>query len=116
MLLGSLLITSLIPALFPPDISGVWEIEVQNEAASEQLMVSIHQDQKTLTGSYVGSYQVSDIMGVFDGKEVTFEYLIDGVRVTYIGRLKGRTLSGTYHAGMFDQGDFTGRRVEQASL
>ena len=111
MLLGSLVITSLIPALFPPNVTGVWEIELQNEAASEQLTVNILQDKTVLTGSYVGSYQISDIVGVFDGKEIMFEYPIDGVRVMYVGRLKGRTLAGTYHAGVFDQGDFTARRV-----
>ena len=116
MLVGSLIITSLIPALFPPSVTGVWEIEVHNEAASERLMVTIHQDQGALTGTYVGSYQVSDIMGEIDGKEIRFQYLIDGVKVMYIGSLKGRTLSGTYHAGLFDTGDFVGRRVEQMSL
>lgn len=116
MLLGSLVITSLIPALFPPDISGVWEIELQNEAATEQLTVSIHQNKAVLTGSYVGSYQISDIIGEFDGKEIMFEYLIDGVRVMYVGQLDGRTLNGTYHAGSFDQGDFVGRRVGPTTL
>jgi|GEM_PF-3953579 len=116
MLLGSLVITSLIPALFPPNISGVWEIELQNEAATEQLTVNIHQNKAVLTGSYVGSYQISDIIGEFDGKEIIFEYLIDGVRVMYVGELDGRTLNGTYHAGSFDQGDFVGRRVGPTSL
>ena len=113
-LLGSLVITSLIPALFPPNVSGVWHIEVQNEAASEQLTVNIQQNKSVITGSYVGSYQISDIVGVFDGKEIMFEYLIDGVRVMYVGHLKGRTLSGTYHAGSFDNGDFVGKRVVAA--
>ena len=116
MLLGSLIITSLIPALFPPNVSGVWQIELHNEAASEQLTVNIHQNQSVLTGSYVGSYQIRDVVGVFDGKEIKFEYMIDGVRVMYVGRLDGRTLSGTYHAGNFDTGDFVGRRTGQMAM
>ena len=115
MLLGSLVITSLIPALFPPNVTGVWHIQVQNEAATEQLTVNIYQDQSVLSGSYVGSYQDSDIVGVFDGDEIMFQYLIDGVRVMYVGRLKGRTLNGTYHAGNFDTGEFVGRRIGSGS-
>ena len=116
MLLGSLVITSLIPALFPPNVTGIWQIEVQNEAAAEQFTVNIQQDQAVLSGTYLGSYQMSAIAGEFDGKEIVFEYLIDGVRVMYVGRLSGRTLNGTYHAGSFDTGDFVGRRIDEESL
>ena len=115
MLLGSIIITSLIPALFPPDVTGIWQLELRNEAASEQLTINIHQNESVLTGSYIGSYQISDIVGVFDGKEITFEYIIDGVRVLYVGELDGRVLTGTYHAGNFDQGDFTARKIDRSS-
>ena len=113
MLVGSLIATGLVPAFFPPDISGIWEIEVHNEAASETLIVSINQDDSTLSGSYVGTYQILDIVGAVDGKEITFEYVIDGVRVLYVGKIAGRTLSGTYHAGVFDQGQFKGSKLKR---
>ena len=108
---SSLIVTTLIPALFPTNLSGVWEIDVRNAAASEQVMVNLYQDGSVLTGSYVGSYQVSEVKGQLDGKEVTFAYMIDGHKVVFIGRLVGKSLSGTYHVSDFDQGLFTGRRV-----
>ena len=116
MLLGSLVITSLLPSFFQPDVSGIWHIELTNEAASEQLTMNIYHNESVITGSYIGSYQISDIVGVVDNREITFEYLIDGVRVTYVGQLKGQTISGTYHAGVYDQGNFRGVRVSNASL
>ena len=116
MLGGSLIVTSLIPAFLQPDVSGIWQIEVRNEAASEKLTVSIHQDQSTLSGSYVGAYQILDVVGVVDGRDITFEYMIDGVRVLYIGELVGKKLSGTYHAGTYDQGQFNAWKVKGLSL
>ena len=110
-LLGTLIFTSLIPSFFPPTLTGLWQVELRNEVASEQVMVSIEQQDAALTGTYVGSYQLSDLEGRFDGDEVQFEYIIDGVRVVYTGELKGQYLSGTYYAGAFDRGEFKARRL-----
>ena len=109
-LAGTLLITTQIPVLFPPDASGLWEINVHNEAASERVVVNIQQDGDQLKGTYVGSYQEANLDGQLEGKHITFTYDLDGFRVTYVGRLSGRSISGTYHAGEFENGVFNGRR------
>ncbi len=115
-LAGSLIAATLIPVLFPPDATGLWHIDLQNEAASERITVRIHQTEKQLSGSYVGRYQVSHLSGNLKGKDISFAYVIDGVPIYLKGELHSNTITGTYHAGDFDWGTFKGRLIDSTEL
>lgn len=111
LLAGALALTTLAPSMFPPDVSGVWHVELTNEAASESITVSIQQQDSLLSGSYVGYYALADLSGVVKKNTITFSYAIDGVPVNHIGYLDGKSIVGVYHAGEFDRGEFRGTRI-----
>lgn len=113
LLLVSALGLTLAPSLFPPDISGVWKLDFENEAATESVMVSFSQTDSLLTGHYIGYFgDAAMIAGTMDGKEISFSYDIDGTMVNHFGRLEGNKITGLYHAGQFEQGDFKATRVK----
>ncbi len=111
LLVGALGLTTLAPSLFPPDVSGVWKIDFKNEAATETVMVTLAQQDSTVTGHYLGYFDVAQLTGSMQGKEIAFSYGIDGIVINHFGRLQGNTISGSYHAGEFEQGDFKATRV-----
>ena len=111
LLVGALGLTTLAPSLFPPDVSGVWKIDFENEAATETVMVSLTQEETMLTGHYLGYFDVAKLAGSLEGKEIAFSYDIDGTMINLFGQLKGNVISGSYHAGDFEQGDFVATRV-----
>ena len=111
LLVAALGLTTLAPSLFPPDVSGVWKIDFENEAASETVMVSLKQDEAILSGHYMGYYDVAQLAGSLEGKEIAFSYDIDGIMINLFGKLKGNVISGSYHAGDYEQGEFIATRV-----
>jgi hypothetical protein len=111
LLVSALGLTTLAPSLFPPDVSGVWKVDFANEAATETVMVNLKQENSTLTGHYMGYYDVAQLAGSLDGKEIAFSYDIDGTMINLFGRLKGNVISGSYHAGDYEQGEFVATRV-----
>lgn len=111
LLLGALALVTLAPSFFEPDASGVWKIELRNEAASETITVALQQEDATLSGHYLGQYGRASLQGNRDKDEISFSYDIDGMQVTHLGTIAGNTIKGFYHAGEFDQGRFKARRI-----
>lgn len=75
-------------------------------------MVSLTQQDSMLTGHYLGYFEVAQLAGSMNGKEIAFSYDIDGTIINHFGRLQGNVISGSYHAGDFEQGDFKAIRVK----
>ena len=111
LLVSALGLTTLAPTLFPPDVSGVWKVNFENEAATETVMVSFAQQDSLVTGHYLGYFSVAQLAGSMQGKDIAFSYDIDGTVINHFGRLTGNTISGSYHAGDFEQGNFKATRV-----
>ena len=111
LLLGALGLTTFAPSLFTPDVSGVWKINFKNEAATETVMVSLAQKDSTLSGHYLGYFDIAQLAGSLHGKEIAFSYDLDGTVINHFGRLQGNIITGSYHAGEFENGDFRATRV-----
>ncbi len=111
LLLCALALTTLAPSFFKPDVSGVWKIELRNEAASETIMIRLQQEDAILSGHYLGLYGPASLRGSREKDEISFSYAIDGMQVTHLGTLAGNTIKGNYHAGEFDQGKFKARKI-----
>ena len=111
LLLGALGLTTLAPSLFPPDVSGVWKMDFETEAATETVMVSLTQTDSTVTGHYLGYFDAAKLDGSLQGREISFAYNIDGTMINHFGRLEGNTITGSYHAGEFEQGEFKAIRI-----
>ncbi len=112
LLVGALGLTTLAPSIFPPDVSGVWKMDFETEAATETVMVSLIQTDSTLTGHYLGYFDAANLAGSFQGRDIAFAYNIDGTMINHFGRLEGNTIVGSYHAGDFEQGEFRATRVK----
>ena len=112
LLAGALGITALAPSLFTPDVSGVWKINFENEAATETVMVSFAQQDSTLTGHYLGYFDITQLAGSMRGNDIAFSYDIDGIVINHFGRLQGNMITGSYHAGEFENGDFKATRIK----
>jgi hypothetical protein len=111
LLLFALALTTLAPSLFEPDASGVWKIELRNEAAAETITVTLQQEDSLLSGHYLGQFGPSLLQGTMEHDAIAFSYAIDGMRVIHLGTIVGNTISGFYHAGDIDQGAFKGRKI-----
>ncbi len=113
LLLSALGLTTLAPSLFPPDVTGVWKVEFENEAASETVMMSFSQKDSLVTGHYLGYFDAARLSGSLDGREIMFSYDIGGTIINHFGTLQGNRITGSYHAGEFENGDFTAVRVKE---
>jgi len=112
LLVSALGLTTIAPSLFPPDISGVWKVDFENEAATESVMMTFTQNDSLFTGHYLGYFDMARLAGSMNGKEIAFSYDIDGTIINHFGRLQGNKITGSYHAGEFDNGGFTAVRIK----
>ena len=113
LLVSALGLTTIAPSLFSPDVSGAWKVNFNNEAATETVMITFIQTDSLLTGHYLGYFDAARLAGSMNGKEIVFSYNIGGTVVNHYGKLEGNRITGSYHAGVFEQGDFTAVRMKQ---
>ena len=97
-----------------PDISGTWIMSVKTSMGSGSPSFTFIQKGEHLTGTYRGQLGEQPVSGTIKGNDVSFEFQGDAqgqsFTVSYVGKLEGRTMSGTVTLGQFAQGTFTGQR------
>ena len=99
----------LTAAMLAVDITGTWNATVDLGGQGGTPTFVLKQDGEKLTGTYSGALGESNVTGTIKGKEVAFDFEVQGAAVHYKGTLDadGKTMKGTCDYGGQASGTFT---------
>jgi L-seryl-tRNA(Ser) seleniumtransferase len=100
------------------DLAGRWDVHIEFAAGSADHVMQVRQQDRTITGTYVGSLAARDLTGTIAGREVR---LTTGAAdnhggaysFRFSGQIDGETMSGTLDMGEYLAASWSARRRSQ---
>ena len=114
----SLLVAS--PAFAQTDVSGDWEITVNSPQGANTTPASMKQEGEKLSGMFKSPQGTLPFdSGAVTGSDVKFTFTINlqgmALPITLTGKVDGATMAGKADFGGFAEGDWTAKRVGDAT-
>ncbi len=88
-----------LPGTVAEGITGAWTFTVDLGNGGGEVDFVFRQDGEQLTGSYQGAYGSAQVIGTVQDNDIEFSFEVEGGRVTYVGKIRGRTMEGTCDYG-----------------
>jgi hypothetical protein len=94
------------------DVTGTWLMTVQTSAGSGTPTFTLVQKGDAITGTYKGQLGEAPVTGTINGDDMTLEFGVEtqgqSLTIKYIGKIDGKSVSGSVALGGFGSGTFTG--------
>ncbi len=88
-----------LPGTVAEGVTGAWSFEVDLGTGGGDVSFVFRQDGEQLTGLYRGAYGSAEVIGTVRDDDIAFSFEVEGGRVTYLGKIRGRTMEGTCDYG-----------------
>ena len=93
--------------------AGTWEMVVDLGGQGGNPTFVFEQDGETLSGTYRGALGEAEVTGSVKGEEIEFSFEMQGMTVTYKGKVSGESMEGSCEYGDFGSGTFTGKKKQE---
>ncbi len=88
-----------LPGAVAEGVTGAWSFTVDLDTGRGSVSFVFRQDDEQLTGSYDGAYGSAEVIGTVQDEDIEFSFEVEGGKVTYVGKILGRTMEGTCDYG-----------------
>ncbi len=88
-----------LPGTVAEGVTGAWSFEVDLGTGGGDVSFVFRQDGEQLTGLYRGAYGSAEVIGTVRDDDIAFSFEVEGGRVPYLGKIRGRTMEGTCDYG-----------------
>jgi hypothetical protein len=98
--------------LMAQDVTGTWKFDVVSNAGSGEPSFSFIQEGEQLSGTYTGMFGEANLEGNVKGNIIEFNFMAQGLKITYKGKLDGNTINGDCDYGGMASGTFNGSKID----
>lgn len=92
------------------NMTGAWTLQVEAATGSGSPVFTLEQEGEKLSGTYAGKFGEAPVTGTVTGNDFKMMYEMNGLTVTYAGKVEGNTCKGDVDYGPYGTATFTGSK------